>query len=260
MLDRLKALWDTEKAIPASAASASKAPREDDGLPFGLRVGSLVDTSTLVMPRPDSLVPAKPLSPVEVVAVSVVDFQMSGTLHRFYFETGDTPENPETYLQVYSDAQGRVQEVWYFERLLRMFPGSEQELGLFLGETPGEGLGAREFSLWRNQLAELGYADARLDRVFGQEEGRAYLRADGRDDDYVSPMQGEEERIDDGQGTQGLNQRIVCMPYNCELAVGREQLWIQTEVVRSQNNSVVQAARVDLMIGVDVAIEDVKTL
>ena len=96
--------------------------------------------------------------------------------------------------------------------------------------------------------------------MFGQEEGRAYLRADGRDDDYVPPMQGEEERIDDGQGRQGLNQRIVCMPYNCELAVGREQLWIQTEVVRSQNNSVVQAARVDFMIGVDVAIEDVKTL
>ena len=250
--------WTTAKAVVTKKLNGSSSSnREDENLPFGVRVGSLITLNAGPFLRADGSLVAQPAALSTVVAISRVRMRLDGALYRLYLSKGDNVADKEAYIQVYVDAQGAPQEMHYFERILRMFPDTPEAVAAFTGKSE-DGLGQLDFSLWRGQLADLGYSESVLADAFGSNEELVYTRLAQSDRPYVAPFEATENRIDDSLGKQGLRQKVLFMPYGRELGTTSEQLVIATEIVHDQNGVSVDDVHVDFMIGLPLSPNDIR--
>ena len=251
--------WTTAKADVAKKFGNPTAPmeREDDNLPFGVRVGSLVTLSASPFLRAEGALVTQPPLMATVQAISRVRMRLDGALYRLYLSKGDTVTDKESYIQMYVDNSGNIQEMHYFDRVLRMYPDTPESIAAFTGKTES-GLGQMEFSLWREQMAELGYPDSVLDHAFGNTSELVYTRLAQSDRSYVRPFEASENRIDDSHGNEGLRQKILFMPYGRELGATTEHLMIATEIVTDQNGNSVDDVHVDFMVGLPLSAHDIR--
>lgn len=251
-------LWNSARAVLAKKAGVEAPTSEDNGLPFNARIGSLMTLNTSPFVRAQGTLLLSPGASHTIVAISRMHIGLEGDVYRYYMKKGDSASDRESYIQVYVDSQKVIQEIMYFDRLLRMFPEDPDTLAAFTGKTES-GLGQQEFSLWKIQLADVGYSESLLNIVFGDSDSIAYTRMTPSQSEYVAPFEGQEKRIDDSKGENGLRQKIIFMPYERTLALGtKEQLFISTEIVQEQNGQQKESVHVDFMVGLPLSEMDVK--
>ena len=237
-----------------------KEARVDDGVPLGAQVGSLINMQQTPFIRAvteGSLIAMPTDADKLIKAISHVKLDLAGKLYRFYVSTGDT-DDKERFLQVFAEADGTVREIMYCTRLVRIIPESREDQDTYTGRG-GRGLGELQFSIWREQVAGLGYNDSDLNSMFKDADRFVYQRDAGNQSDrFVAPFAGREVRVDDAKGVHGLEQEIYFMPYVRELGSGKEYLLIETEIVESQDGDASRRdIHVDFMIGIPVERERV---
>ncbi|PRC92253.1 DUF2491 family protein [Solimicrobium silvestre] len=251
------------KAVLANhgVEAAKDAPRADDALPLGARIGALIKLQQSPFIRANangSLIAMPDQAEATIRAISHVKLNLSGQLYRYYLSLGDSDDEAEIFLQLFQDEHGAISELMYCTRLTRLIPQTAEEQEAYTGES-GFGLGEKTYAIWKEQLADLGYSEAELSAVFGDAENVEYRRDVGAANvDFVTPFNGIETRIDDTAGEHGLKQEIYFMPYVRNLADGLEYLLISTEIVESQNgDSDKRAIHVNFMIGLALEAERV---
>lgn len=241
-IQRARAILDKRSdAAPVTA---------DASVPLGGRVGGLITFKVSPFLRAGNSLVQAPDSLVQILSVSRLRTQLQGAVHRLYTERGDGGQGGESFLQIYTDAAGEAQELVYFQRILRMIPGSVEEQAAFLGE--GDvGLGQSTFSLYKAQFEGLGLPEMLVNTAFGSEESIEYTRCVGdASQEFIKPFKGSETRIDDNVGHNGLKQDVVFMPYRRTLAGGgEEQLLICTEILQEQDGATTREIHVDFMVG-----------
>lgn len=241
------------RGMAARHGMGSGEQREDQGLPLGGRIGGMLKmqkTPFIHANTNGSLMEIPGDGDTLIKAVSRVNLDMSGSLYRYYLATGDD-DSQEKYLQLYQDDKGQVAELMYCTRLTRLIPETEEDQEAYLGRA-GYGLGDKSYTLWREQLAGLGFDEADLKNVFGTEDSITYQRDAGDPQaEFVRPFSGTETRIDDAGGEHGLKQEVVFMPYARDVVGSPEYLLITTEIVLSQDgDSSKRGIHVDFMIGI----------
>lgn len=232
--------------------------REDDNLPFKAKLGSLVSikASPLIKAKmDDSIVPyisGESLTNLPITAISRIrlNFLTGLKVFRFYLDKGDVSDSSESFIQVTCDLDLNPKEILLFFKVARLFPQSREEIDAYLGNDQS-GLGARSFDLWSGELSDsLKSATVSL---FDKEELITYNRDIGDDEEFIPPMKGSEERIDSIDGSEGIKQSIVFMPYSRRLGQSStfEQLLISTEILESVNGSSKnKSIHVDIMAGI----------
>jgi hypothetical protein len=251
------------KGMAAKHGMAAAAP-QDRGLPLGARIGGLITMQKSPFIRAvsnGSLVDMPTDADTLIKAIGRVNLNMSGSLYRYYVATGDDGSS-EKFLQLYVDAGGQVNELMYCTRLARIFPASADDQEAFMG-TSGYGLGDKTYTLWREQLAALGFGAADLQAAFGDQPGLEYQRDAGNPmSEFVTPFTGSETRLDDAAGSHGLLQDIYFMPYKRQIGQidgSLEYLLITTEIVTSQDGDTARREiHVDFMIGIPVEADRVQ--
>jgi hypothetical protein len=190
-----------------------------------------------------------------IKAISRVKLNLSGSLYRYYLQTGDVSEK-EIFLQVYVNEQGQVSEAIYCTQLTRLIPETDEDQQIFMG-LAGYGLGDKRYSLWRFQLEELDYVESDLQVIFGGDETIDYCRDAGdMEQEFLAPFTGLEVRLDDAMGQRGLQQEIYFMPYKREVKGSAEYLFITTEIIQTKNGDASQREiHVDFMVGIPVELE-----
>lgn len=227
---------------------------QDQGLPLGARIGSLVglQQAPLIRAQAAGALAAMPRDGDDrIVAVSQLKLGLAGSLYRYYLATGDADAR-ERFLQVYSDGQGKPAEILYCSQLARVIPETAEEQDAYTGVS-GCGLGEPGYTLWREQLGDAGLDEDQLEQAFGAAGRLDYVRDAGDPAAaFVAPYRGDETRIDDADGMCGLRQEMHFMPYVRALADGgREYLLISTEIVASVNGDTSQRGiHVDFVIGI----------
>lgn len=229
--------------------------RQDEGLPLGARIGSVVTLQQSPLIRANangSLIALPDAGDTRIVAVSQIRLNMAGGLYRLYMATGDV-DAKEKFLQVFRNGQGEIAEIMYCTQIARVIPETAEDQEAYTGAA-GYGLGDRSYTLWREQLADqLDAAD--LAAVFGDADQLDYRRdaGDGHAD-FTPPFTGSEMRIDDAAGAHGLQQDMYFMPYVRQLRDGtNEYLLITTEIVNSvDGDSSRRGIHVDFVIGIPV--------
>ncbi len=238
--------------------------REDVGLPMGARVGSVLKLQQSPLIRANangSLIGLPDEGDTRIVAVSQIKLNLAGGLYRYYLSTGDV-DGKEKFLQMYRDGQGKIAEVMYCTQLARVIPESAEDQDAYTGVS-GSGLGDATYTLWREQLGEIGLDESELDTVFGETDQLVYQRDAGAPhEQFVAPFVGTETRIDDAAGVHGLKQEMYFMPYVRTLAGGgQEYLLITTEIISSvDGDTSKRGIHVDFVIGIPVEQERVAIL
>lgn len=242
-----KKLDDTAKA------HAPKAERVDVGLPFGARIGSLLEVPrTQIALLTGSLLTLPKSAQMPIVAASRVRLDGADdiALFRLYTDTGlDRSGAGASYLQVLC-AQGNVDEIRdlaYYQFLDRTFPVTDEEQAPFRGE--GFGLGQTDFEMGDEQLANIPQVAPQLAALLGGADSLRFVR-DTPGGDYVKPFQAEETRMDDPIGEEGMQKRQSFMPYVRALADDKqERLLISFDNVLSMDGKPTRAAYVDYLVG-----------
>lgn len=249
-----KDAFDYMRGVAAKQGVSPQQRREDEGLPLGARIGSLVTLQQSPFIRANgngSLIKMPRDAAAQVLAVSQIKLNMAGGLYRYYLATGDIDAR-EQFLQVYRDGQGQVAELMYCTQLARVIPETAEDQDAYTGVS-GSGLGDKSYTLWREQLGDIGLDKADLDLVFGDSDHIDYFRDAGdADAEFIAPFTGNETRIDDASGKQGLKQQLYFMPYLRELKDGsHEYLLITTEIIASVDGDASQRGiHVDFVIGI----------
>lgn len=233
---------------------------EDEDLPLGARIGGFLrlQKSPFIRAISEGSLIDMPTDAQSIIkAISRVKLNLSGSLYRYYLQTGDVSEK-EIFLQVYVNELGQVSEAIYCTQLTRLIPETDEDQQIFMG-LAGYGLGDKRYSLWRFQLEELGYVESDLQVIFGSDDTIDYYRDAGDvDQDFLAPFTGSEVRLDDALGQQGLQQEIYFMPYKREVKGHTEYLFITTELIKSKNGDAGQREiHVDFMVGIPVELERV---
>lgn len=233
--------------------AAREAPRADDSMPMGAKIGSLLKMQMSPFIRAlsgGSLISMPGSNDTTIRAIGHVRLNFPGNIYRYYVATGDDDREDEKFLQVIQDEAGDVSEVMYCTRMTRLIPETEEIQNAFTGEG-GVGLGQKTYTIVREQLAENGYSDAEINAALGESDRLDYTRETG-EEDFVPPFKGVEVRVDDAQGQHGLEQDIWFVPYVRQLADGTQEfLLITTEVVISQDGDTSKRSiHVDFMIGI----------
>jgi hypothetical protein len=233
---------------------------QDDDLPLGARIGGFIrlQKSPFIRAISEGSLIDMPTDAQSIIkAISRVKLDLSGSLYRYYLQTGDANEK-EIFLQVYVNDLGEVTEAIYCTQLTRIVPETNEDQQIFMG-LAGYGLGDKSYSLWRFQLEELGFVESDLQVIFGGDETIDYLRDAGdTEQEFLAPFNGSEVRLDDALGQQGLRQQIYFMPYKRKVKENTEYLLITTELVESKNGDASQREiHVDFMIGIPVELERV---
>ena len=255
-VDYAKNVWAKDVAEKHGFSTGA----QDKNLPLGARIGGFMrlQKSPFIRAISEGALIDMPTDAQSVIkAISRVKLNLSGNLYRYYLQTGDL-DKKEIFLQVYSDAQGQVTEAIYCTQLTRLTPETDEDQQIFMG-LAGYGLGDKNYSLWRFQLEELGFAESDLQVIFGADETIDYARDAGDlEQDFIEPFIGSEVRLDDALGQQGLRQKIYFMPYKRKVKQTSEYLFITTEVLESQNgDSNKREIYVDFMVGIPVELERV---
>jgi hypothetical protein len=258
-----KDAWSyTRKIMSGDDNCEEKVKREDSNLPLSARIGSVVNLQKTPLIRAQSqgsLVEMPSDDETLICAISRIQSQMQGELYRYYLHVGDD-DHAEKFLQLYLNTSGEIVELLYCSRLTRLIPQSAEDQDAYSGAA-GYGLGDRSYTLWREQIAGLGFDESSLHAIFAGQDSLVYQRDAGSShDEFITPFKGTETRIDDAAGNAGVKQEIIFMPYG--RALGREQgcqrevLLISTEIIESENGD--RAKRgiyVDFMIGIPIELD-----
>lgn len=250
-----KNVFDYVRGMAGNHGLDGRARREDEDLPMGARVGSLVQfqqTPVIRAQSHGSLVGMPGDVDDRIVAVSQIKLNLEGALYRFYLAKGDHDAN-EKFFQVFSGRDGQVAEILYCTQLARVIPETAEDQDAYTGVS-GAGLGDSSYTLWREQLADT-LGEIELAQAFGDADHITYTRDAGSPGtSFVAPFSGRETRIDDAGGMQGLKQDIYYMPYVRQLAGGgSEYLVITTEIIASINGDTSKRGiHVDFVIGIPV--------
>ncbi|RZA05480.1 MAG: DUF2491 family protein [Moraxellaceae bacterium] len=236
----------------------SRDDTKDKDLPLGARIGGFLrlQKSPFIRAISEGSLIDMPTDAHSVIkAISRVKLNLSGSLYRYYLQTGDVDEK-EIFLQVYVDERGQVSEAIYCTQLTRLIPETEEDQQIFMG-LAGYGLGDKRYSIERDQLEELGYVETDLHVIFGSDNTLDYYRDTGDiAQDFIAPFTGSEVRLDDTSGQLGLQQKIYFMPYKRQVRGQTEFLFITTELISSRNGDIGQREiHVDFMIGIPVELE-----
>lgn len=256
-----KNAFDYMRGIAGKHGADGKARREDEGLPLGARIGSMLklQMSPLIRAQANGSLIAMPREADSLIqAVSQIKLNLAGGLYRYYLAKGDD-DAKEKFLQLYADEQGQVAEIMYCTQLARVIPETAEDQDAYTGRA-GFGLGDQTYTLWREQLDDVGLSEDELATVFGDSDRLDYVRDAGeRNATFVTPFTGTETRIDDAGGVNGLKQEMYFMPYVRELAGGgNEYLLITTEILSSVNGDhTKRGIHVDFVIGLPVEQERV---
>ncbi|RYY03910.1 MAG: DUF2491 family protein [Gammaproteobacteria bacterium] len=233
---------------------------QDKDLPLGARIGGFIrmQKSPFIRAISEGSLIDMPTDAQSVIkAISRVKLNLSGSLYRYYLQTGDVNEK-EIFLQVYVNPQGQVEEAIYCTQLTRLIPETDEDQQIFMG-LAGYGLGDKNYSLWRFQLEELGFVESDLQVIFGVDDTIDYARDAGdTEQEFLEPFTGSEIRLDDALGQSGLQQKIYFMPYKRKVKENAEYLFITTELLESKNGDASQREiHVDFMVGIPVELERV---
>jgi hypothetical protein len=256
-----KDAFEYMRGVASKRGVGAQERREDEDLPLGARIGSVVNLQQSPFIRANSngsLIGMPSPADTRVLAVSQIKLNMAGGLYRYYLATGDI-DAKEKFLQVFRNAQGEIAELMYCTQLARVVPETAEDQDAYTGVS-GCGLGDKTYTLWREQLGDIGLDEADLDLIFGSSDRLDYLRDAGdANAEFVTPFTGTEIRIDDAIGQKGLKQEMYFMPYVRELkGGGHEYLLITTEIVASVNGDTSQRGiHVDFVIGIPVEQERV---
>jgi hypothetical protein len=252
-----KDVFNYSKAVAGNHGleAAANPVREDDDLPLSGRVGGMLTLQMTPFIRASTggsllTIPALPTALIK--AISRVKLNLDGKLYRYYLETGDSDGGQEVFLQIYEDSAGQVAELLYCTRLIRMIPETEDDQNAFTGSL-GAGLGDKNFTVWKEQLANSGFSEAVLNNIFGAETSFEYMRDTSRSTDgFVAPFKGSESRVDYPNGEHGLKQELYYMPYVRKTSGGMDEyLLIATEIIEDQDGDASKRAiHVDFMIGI----------
>ena len=263
---------NAEKGIADKKGGASNV-HQDLHLPLGARIGGIIQLqkTPFIHAISNGSFIEMPIDSQNIIkAISQVNINISGKVYRYYLAVGDGGKK-EIFLQVYINSEGEVSDVVYCSQLTRIIPETEEDQKVFMGLS-GHGLGDKSYCLWRDQLAELGYAEADLRAAFGGNEAIEFWRDAGDLElDFIQPFVGSETRLDDAEGMQGIKQEIYYMPYRRDIKGGNindeeskgntEYLFITTEIVQSQNGDTSKREmHVDFMIGIPVELERINIL
>jgi hypothetical protein len=253
-------LFNNEKSDAKN--SHHQAQREDANLPLKARIGSVVTLQKTPLIRAQtqgSLLELPAEDESLIVAISRLQTNLNGELLRYYINLGDDKAT-EKFLQIYVDTNGAIREIWYCSGLSRIIPETSEDQAAFTGSA-GYGLGDRAFTLWRQQLEEVGLDSLTLDTAFGEQDALTYQRDAGDPQlEFLAPFRGTETRIDNAEGTAGLQQEVIFMPYSRNLggeeSGQREILLISTEIVESENGDRnKRSIHVDFMIAIPIDVE-----
>lgn len=237
----------------AAKQGVGEARREDGDLPLGARIGSLVNVQQSPLIRASaagSLLALPDDGGPRIVAISQLKLNLAGKLYRYYLAKGDD-DAQERFLQLYQNERGEVAEILYCTQLARVIPESAEDQDAYTGQS-GAGLGDRSYTLWREQLGDMGLD---LDLIFGASDGLDYWRDAGDPEAaFMPPFTGSEVRLDDASGRSGLRQHLYFMPYVRQLRGGNhEYLLITTEILHSVNGDTgKRGIHVDFVIGIPV--------
>jgi hypothetical protein len=249
-----KTAFDYMRGIAGNHGMDGKARREDEGLPMGARIGGMVklQMSPLIRAQSNGSLIAMPRAADSLIlAVSQIKLNLSGGLYRYYLAKGDD-DAKEQFIQLYSDEKGQVAEIMFCTQLARVIPETEEDQDAYTGRA-GFGLGDQTYTLWREQLGDVGLSADELATVFGDSDRIDYVRDAGdRSAAFVTPFTGRETRIDDAGGMQGLTQEMYFMPYVRDLpGGGSEYLLITTEIIVSvDGDASKRGIHVDFVIGI----------
>ncbi len=250
-----KKAFDYMRGMAGNHGMDGKVRREDEGLPLGARIGSLIQLQKSPIIRAQangSLIGMPGDGDSRIVAVSQIKLNLAGGLYRFYLATGDV-DAKEKFVQVFRDAQGQVAEIMYCTQLARVIPETAEDQDAYTGVS-GHGLGDPTYTLWREQLGDV-LDESEMETVFGSSDRLDYTRDAGDTQaPFVAPFSGKETRIDDAGGMQGLLQEMYFMPYVRDLpGGGLEYLLITTEIIASVNGDTNhRGIHVDFVIGIPV--------
>ena len=249
-----KNAFDYMRGLAGNHGRDGKVRREDEGLPLGARIGSIValQKSPIIRAQANgSLIGMPADGDTRILAVSQIKLNLAGGLYRYYLATGDL-DAKEKFVQVFRDQQGQVAEIMYCTQMARVIPETADDQDAYTG-VAGYGLGDASYTLWREQLGDIGLDEAELQVIFGDSDRLDYTRDAGDlQAAFVAPFTGTETRIDDVGGMQGLKQEMYFMPYVRTLADGgHEYLLITTEIIASVNGDTSQRGiHVDFVIGI----------
>ncbi|UUZ48221.1 YjfK family protein [Massilia sp. B-10] len=112
-----------------------KARHEDEGLPMGARIGSVVQMqkgSVIRAQTNGSLIGMPDDGDTRVLAVSQIKLNLDGALFRFYLAKGDQDAD-EKFLQVYADPDGDIAEIMYCTQLARVVPETAEDQDAYTG-------------------------------------------------------------------------------------------------------------------------------
>ncbi|HEV7816363.1 MAG TPA: DUF2491 family protein [Janthinobacterium sp.] len=255
-----KDAFEYMRGVAAKYGLSAEEQRQDEGLPLGARIGSLISVQQSPLIRASSngsLITLPAAADTRIVAVSQIRLNLAGGLFRYYMATGDI-DAKEKFIQLFRNGQGQIAEIMYCTQLARVIPETAEDQDAYTGAA-GYGLGDQSYTLWREQLADMLDA-ADLAQVFGDSDRLDYRRDAGDTQaEFVAPFSGAEIRIDDAGGTHGLEQQMYFMPYVRELQDGsHEYLLITTEIVNSvDGDTSKRGIHVDFVIGIPVEQERV---
>lgn len=245
------------KALAVRHGLTHNTAHANDQLPLGARIGGGVTmqmTPYIRAQAAGSFVQAPDAALLTIQAIGHLHGLLdSGDLYRLYTEVGDDDSDGRAYLQIETDADGDLLEITSWTRIARIIiPVSEEDQATFFDGKPG-GIGEQVFTLYRDDLIAMGYTDTELVPIFGEVDHIDYARAIGdAQTPFVPPLSGQEIRIDDANGTRGLQQDVTVMIYLRALQDGsNEMLMISAELVQSHNgDSTKRDVHVDFMAGI----------
>lgn len=251
---------------------------EDTGLPLGAKIGSIISFSStpfIKFQLAGSICRSPVYDKAQIVAVSRLHVPINGRLFRYYIDAGGNSENTETYIQVYENAAGNVDEVIYFDKLARHLPQSYEEMEVFTGVARC-GVGEQAYCLDTNTLTELcNLSPSVVSQACGEAGAVEYHRAWADSSEaYSLPFYGNEERIDDCAGLTGLKQNVIYAPYvrnlSSDISGGslEEHLSICTEISSStsgtnfnvDNLGSIKSIHVDFMVGIPLELSRIQIL
>lgn len=244
-----KRMFD-KRATQVQATRAQPA-RQDVGLPYGARIGSLMELPRASFAILDGTLLKVPASAqLAVSAVSRLRLAADPTLElfRLYTDTGDRRTGAgQAFLQVLAQ-DGAATEATYYQHLFRLTPTTAEEQAAYQGQ--GRGLGELWYNMEADQLALTGLNTEQIAALLGAAEALAFKRDTPGNDAFVSPFAAVENRLDDPVGTKGMRQRMRFMPYSRTLPDDhREQLLIAFSLVESVDGAPAKAVHVDFFTG-----------
>lgn len=242
--------------------SQERLERQDEGLPYGARIGSLLEvprSSFALLEGSLLTVPGSAQAAIEAVSRIRVDSDASLELWRLYTHTGEPSTGKgQAFLQVLT-RQGAPVEAVFYQQLLRLIPATEEEQSAYQGH--GYGLGSLEYCLGRDLLSKCELDEKQINTLLGARRVLVFARDTPVNSPYIHPYTATENRLDEPFGMKGQRQRMVFMPYARALGDDQsESLFISFNVVQTRDGRVSPAVHVDFSVGLALEPQKLKVL